>query len=663
MSATHTTPINTNSPSTRLDSPPIVPIAAPIRSSRSHLLILLTLWLVIFFSAVFTPPLLDDADSTHAQAAQSMLATGDWVTLHVDGIRYLEKPPLPYWITALSLKLFTPGPPYARSADAERAATFAVHLHLALVVLGLALLGYAWARRAFPSSNHHAALYTSVFLLTSAGMFLFTRVFIPDALLSLLLAFTLYAFLRSLEAPGKPLPGAIQISAVWPYLTWLSLALAVLTKGLVAIVFVGGSAIFYLYWTESYRLWRRLRPLTGTLLFLAVAAPWHILAGLRNTGGVNGHGFFWFYFINEHVLRFLGRRIPRDYNKLPGYLYWSLHIVWLFPWSLFAPAALVVAWRKRQEILSRTANSFRSQTILLLLIFSALLLVFFSISTNQEYYTFPVYLPLLMLLAAALASIESGIGSLDPTLRRALSFAFAAYTLLGLAASAALAYGLWSSRNLPFVPDIGDLLAHRAVAGYTLSMSHFFDLTGPSFAALRLPASLAMAAFLFGPAIAWILYARRRFFAAILAISGASAVFLVAAHIAFVRFNPMLSSAGFARTITQLEASGRISHNNIVLLYGDQAFGSSIPFYLDRRVDLVNGRTTSMYFGSTFPDAPPIFLSSADLLAQWGHGERKLLFVPLERRDEVKHLLGNRQIILQQTSGKALITDRPLHQP
>jgi hypothetical protein len=64
---------------------------------------------------------------------------------------------------------------------------------------------------------------------------------------------------------------------------------------------------------------------------LAIAAPWHILAGLRNTGGMDGHGFFWFYFVNEHVLRFLGRRIPRDYNKLPGYLYWSLNLVWLFP--------------------------------------------------------------------------------------------------------------------------------------------------------------------------------------------------------------------------------------------------------------------------------------------------------------------------------------------
>ena len=790
-------------------SPSLAPAVGPLSRPRVHLLLLFALWLVLYVAAAFTPPLLDDADATHAQASQAMLSSNDWVTLHVNGIRYLEKPPLPYWITAVSLKLFAPAkPPYGRSA------AFAVHFPLALTILGLALLGYAWARRAF---NSTAAVFTSLFLLTSTGTFLFTRVFIPDALLSLLLAFTLYAFLRALrddthqnalilseacsnnpavtlnearsnnpavtlsEARTHPSsvilsearsnnpavtlsearsnnpavilsearsnnpavilsearsaqpkdPNALHrsttvqsfsptklSSSFWPYAMWAALALSVLTKGLIAIVFVFATTFLFLLITRQLHQWRALKPFTGILLFLAIAAPWHILAGLRNTGGANGHGFFWFYFINEHVLRFLGRRIPRDYNKLPGYLYWTLHLVWLFPWSLFAPAALLTAYRNRRTLFSRptpnpdpvtlfsrptpnpnpvtlfsrptpnpnsvilseaegprnlqplpntsplfnrdafAAESFRQQTIQLLLIFSALVLVFFSVSTNQEYYTFPVYLPLLMLLAAALTSINHITP--DPTLRRALTFSFAAYTLLGLTIAAALGYGLYASRHLPFVPDIGELLAHRDVGDYTLSMSHFFDLTGQSFAALRLPAALALIAFLLGPAIAWLLFSRQRLLPAILAVAATSSVFLLAAHIAFIRFNPMLSSVNFARTIQTLERTHQISPNNEVLLFGDQAFGSSIPFYLNRQVDLVDGRSTSMLFGSTFPDAPPIFLTSADLIAHWGTGPRKLLFVPLEKRDEVDHLLGSKQIILQQTSGKALITDRPL---
>jgi 4-amino-4-deoxy-L-arabinose transferase-like glycosyltransferase len=587
-----------------------------------------------------------------------MLNTGDWVTLHVDGIRYLEKPPLPYWLTALSLRLFAPHTPYGS------AAAFAVHLPLGLTVLGLALLGYAWSRRAF---SNRAALYAALFILTAAGVFLFTRVFIPDALLSLLLAFALYALLRCLETT-KDLGDTSPVLKTWPqrtiwanqyaYAIWIALALAVLTKGLVTLVFFFATALLYLAFTRQFHLWRQLRPVTGTLLFLAIAAPWHILAGLRNTGGANGHGFFWFYFINEHVLRFLGRRIPRDYNKLPATLYWSLHLVWLFPWSLFAPAALIYAWRKRRSYLSRTALTFRHQTILILLIFSVLVLVFFSVSTNQEYYTFPVYLPLLMLLAAALTSIERY--SPDRALSRALTFTYSTLTVLGLAISAALSYGLWSARHLPFVPDIGSLLAHRGVGDYTLSMSHFFDLTGPSFAALRLPATLALLAFLIGPSIAWLLHARHRSQAAVLTIAFTSATFLIAAHIALVRFGPMLSSADFASTIQTLESTHAVAPNSEVLLFGDQAYGSSIPFYLNLHVLLVDGRSTSMLFGSTFPDAPPIFLTSADLLAQWGTGPRKLLFVPLEKRDDVDRLLGSRQILLHETSGKALITDRPL---
>jgi 4-amino-4-deoxy-L-arabinose transferase-like glycosyltransferase len=641
--------------STTLHPSPLT-VATRSTSHRTlpHLLSIFVLWLIVFAATLTSPSVLDDADATHAQAAQAMLRTGDFVSLHVDGVRYLEKAPLPYWIAAASLRLFGNN-------------TFAIHLPLALTVLCLALLGYAWSRQAF---GERAALYTALFTLTAAGVFLFTRIFIPDALLSLLLAVCLYAFLRSLEVSAR--------ATAFPYLMWLALALAVLTKGLVTLVFFFGTAIVYLVWTGEQKNIYRLKPFSGLLLFLAVAAPWHILAGLRNTGGANGHGFFWFYFVNEHFLRFLGRRIPRDYNKLPAALYWSLHLIWLFPWSLFAPAAILIALRQRRrlqdardqhpngEALSRIdllrrrnlpsffTTNFATRTVLLLSIFSTTVLVFFSLSTNQEYYTFPAYLPLLMLLAAALAMDNNGRKD------AALTLTFATFTLFGLIIASTLAYGLWSSRHLPFLRDIGLALAHRSVGDYTLSMSHFFDLTGSSFAALRLPAALAALAFLLGPGIAWWLYAHRRLHAAILTTALTSAVFLIAAHIALDRFSPMLSSQTFAATIQSLEASGAVAQDSEVLIYGDQAFGSSIPFYLQRQVLLVDGRSTSMLFGGTFADAPPIFLTHDQLRAQWGHGPRKLLFVPLDQRSTVDHLLG-KQIVLAETSGKALLTDRPLH--
>ena len=712
---------------TPAERPATVDAEIPRRSLA--LIILSGLWLILFFAALFAPPLLDDADGTHASAARHMALTGDLVTLRVNGVRYLEKAPLPYWLVALSFRIFGFN-------------TFAAHLPQAIGVLLLALLGYRWTYRAF---SPRAAFYTGLATLTSAGVFLFTRYFIPEVLLSLFLCTALYCLLRSLDGDQdlssatekhvvilseaknpRILPEAAQIfprtlsPATHAYIMWTAMALAVLTKGLVALVFFFGTAIVYLALTNDYKNWRRLKPITGTLLFLAIAAPWHILAGLRNTGGMDGHGFFWFYFINEHFLRFLGRRYPMDYNKLPSYLYWTLHLVWLFPWSLFCgtvilqayrafqryteanpiledqtlfwqPFAVVIvglalretvhlpyfftvfialvlfllqALRRRQrnsptpEPLLR-ATDFRQRSTLLLCLFATLVLVFFSLSTNQEYYTFPAYLPLLILIAAALIRSEQSF-STDKSARLWITVAHATFTILGIAIALTLAYGLWTSRNIPFVPDIGDLLAHRGVGDYTLSMSALFDLTGPSFAALRFPAALAALAFLIGPAAAWLLRSKKSHLASTTTIALTSAVFLIAAHIAFVRFAPMLSSRDFAETIQQLEADRSISSQNKVLLYGDQAYGSSIPFYLGRDVSLVDGRSTSMLFGGTFPDAPPIFLTPQDLANIWGKGDRKILFVPIDKRDEADRLLGNHKILLKESSGKALFTDRPL---
>ena len=614
----------------------------PRRSTAVGLLFVL--WLGIFFASLFAPPLLDDADASHASAARLIATTGDWVTLHINGIRYLEKAPLPYWLVAASYHVFGFN-------------TFATHLPQAIAVLLLALLGYFWAFRSF---ERRTAFYTGLGVLTSAGVFLFTRVFIPEVLLSLLLCASLFLFLFCLE------PQQHRHRTLAAYSMWTALALAVLTKGLVALVFFFGTVAIYSLLTGTVHRWRSLRPVTGLLLFFAVAAPWHILAGLRNTGGANGHGFFWFYFINEHVLRFLGRRIPRDYNKLPGYLYWSLHLVWLFPWSLFVPTGVLLAYRRLRRphppllVRLRTLSTRRGETTLLLAIYTCLILVFFSLSTNQEYYTFPAYLPLLMLIANAITRSESNF-STDHHARRWITFAHITLSVVGALAACALLFGLWRSRQLPFVPDIGDLLAHRGVGDYTLSMSHFFDLTTSSFAALRLPSLLAALAFAVGPVIAWLCRQQRRHLAATTSVGLFSALFLVAAHLALNRFGPMLSSRSFADHILALEHTGQVSTPDQVLLFGDQSYGSSIPFYLGRQVFLVNGRSSSMLFGSTFPDAPPIFLTERQLAASWGTGPTKLLFVPLERRDDFDRLgLGNRAILLQETSGKVLYTDRPL---
>jgi hypothetical protein len=379
---------------------------------------------------------------------------------------------------------------------------------------------------------------------------------------------------------------------------------------------------------------------------------------------------------------------------MPGVWYWLGHLVWLFPWSLFLPAAVVTAWKTRRTWLKHLRpdagqtvdfyldnslredvasyvqrRKFRVRTIWLLSLFSAWTLVFFSFSTNQEYYTFPVWPPLLILIAGVMADIEehrSAEGG-KPALSTAwLTGAQAVFAVVGVAAAVTLAWGLWTSRHLPFVPDIGAVLAHRGVGDYTLSMSHLFDLTGDSFAALRLPAAIAAIVLLIGPAAGWLLRLKGRHIASTVSVALTMMVFFIAAHIAFARFEPMLSSKPMADTIM---AKGTPADTFIV--YGDQSFGSSVIFYTNaffhgRPAWLVlprcgqHGEGSTLLWGSCYPDAPDIFLSDERLSKIWGTGERKWLFAEDTERDKVETVLAGRLYAVQTIADKTLWTDRPL---
>jgi 4-amino-4-deoxy-L-arabinose transferase-like glycosyltransferase len=596
---------------------------------------LAVVFLVVYVGSMFTPGLLDDADSTHAEAAREMVVTGDYVTLHVNGVRYLEKAPLPYWLVACSYKVLGVN-------------EFSTRLPMVLSVMLLGLLALCWGRRGF---GRRTGIYAGLFVYTCAGVYLFTRILIPEVLLSLLIAAALYCFLTALEPEAE----------AWRwYAGYAMMALGVLTKGLIALVFPCGAAFFFLLITGEWRRWREFRVLSGLALFLAIAAPWHILAGLRNPGTSGHHGFFWFYFVNEHYLRFLGERFPKDYNKLPATLYWSLHLVWLFPWSLYLPAAVKIAmqeWRgcrsgaDGQSAMQRQ-NAFAARTRLLCWIWAGVVLIFFAISTNQEYYTFPAYLPLLLLLADGVAQnerTEYEHGVRAGWLRNSAGL----LAVIGIVASAMLMVGLWQSRKLPFEPDIGRLLSQQDTNAYTLSTSHMLDLSYASFAALRLPAALAAFVLLVAPLASFVLRLRRRHYSATWVLAAGLAIFLVAAHIALGRFGPYLSSKQLAQ-----EIAARARPEDKVMIYGDQAFGSSLLFYLRRPIDLVEGRTTSMWFGSTFEDAPRIYLTDAELQRDWAGSERIFLFVPPYEKAIVDGLLPEKSVVAE-ISGKYVYSNRP----
>jgi 4-amino-4-deoxy-L-arabinose transferase-like glycosyltransferase len=588
-------------------------------SFRSGFLFVFILFAVVYIGSAFSPGLQDDADATHAEAAREMYVTHDFVTLKVNGNRYLEKAPLLYWLVALSYSVFGVN-------------EFATRLPTALAMLTMMLLAMAWARRAF---GERASVYAAMMVTTCAGYYLFTRILIPEAILSACIAGSFYCFLTALEddTPWR-----------W-YGGYACLALAVLTKGLLALVVVGFAMLVFLVASGTWREWRRFRMVTGVILFFAIAAPWHVLAGIRNPG------FFWFYFVNEHFMRFLGKRIPKDYNKQEDSLYWSLHLVWLFPWSLYLPVVvkrMVEDWK--ENVGGRwsfvVGKSFRARTRLVCLIWAGVTLIFFSFSTNQEYYTVPAYFPILLLIAGEVVG-EEGAGS------KWLVWTSGVMAVLTAIFAVVLGAGLWSSRHLAFVPDIGTVLAKPDLQADTLSMGHILDLTGDSFAALRLPAILAAIVLLIGPAMAFWFRVKRRDFAAMWATAITMVVFLIAAHIALGRFDPYLGSKTMAEELEHV-----MGPQDRVMIYGDQAFGSSLLFYLKRPIELVNGDTTSMWWGSRYPDGPKIFLHDAELKAAWDSGARLFLFVPQHERANVEKLIPGRKYVVSEQSGKVIWSNR-----
>jgi hypothetical protein len=563
---------------------------------------------------------MDDVDAVQAQIARKMLESGDWVTARLDGIAYLEKSPLKYWMVAVCFKIFG-------------VHDWSARIPIALSVVLLCLITSWFARWAM---GPLAGLYAGVILSTCIGIFLFTRVLIPDVVLTLTITLALWSFLRTLDA-GEQHPGR------WAMSMWAAMALGSLLKGLIALVFPAGAAIVYLAVTGRLlplptllQTLRRFRPLPGLGLFVLIAAPWHILATLQNppyfdftmhSESGSYHGFFWFYFINEHLLRFLNKRYPRDYNTVPRALFWLFHLLWLFPWSVYFASLLRLRYRGMDR-----ASSAR----LLALCWAGFVLCFFTFSTTQEYYSMPAYPALALLLASAMASGDSW---LRPATRVA--------SVIAAAAGAVIFFLLWNVRSLPAPGDISVALTSNPDV-YTLSLGHMADLTFSAFAYLRLPLAIAGVATLVGAVGAWFLPFRR----AVWALALMMVFFFQAARLALVVFDPYLSSRPLA------EALNRAPMGELIV--DDQYYTfSSVFFYSNRTALMLNGRVNNLEYGSYRPGAPQVFLKDPELPALWDSNRRYYLVAENPEIPRLTRLLGTDRLHLIATAGgKSLLTNQ-----
>lgn len=547
-----------------------------------------------------------------------MLVSGDWVTARLDGVAYLEKPPLVYWLMAGSYKVFG-------------VHDWAARLPIALFCIGLCLLTAAFGIWAF---GQKAGFYAGVVMGTCVGLYLFTRVLIPDVILTFTITLAMWALLRVTdEAETRP--------GLWAFLLAASLGVGLLLKSLIGVLFPIAAGVIYLFLTKQLferRTWKRLHPLSGLLVILAIAIPWHVLATLRNppyfsfsmhSGPGEYHGFLWFFFINEQLLRFLNLRYPRDYNTVPRLWFWLFHLAWLFPWSVYLPAVAKLSFKPVDRA---------GRTRLLALCWTGFILVFFTFSTTQEYYSMPCYPALALLLGSAMAAegkwIQRGTAVL---------------TTIAAIAAAAVIVVLVLVRHVPTPGDIfSALIAHPSA--YTLSLGHMEDLTLQSFAYLRAPLLLAGIACLIGAIGTFRAPARR----ACLCITLMMLLFFQAARLALISFEPDLSSKPLADAILR-SPDGKLIVDRHYYTF------SSVFFYTNRTGLLLNGRKLNLSYGSYAPGAPDPFIDDAQFKELWSTPQRYYLVANDFALRRLEPLVGRDHLyIVAESGGKFVATNLPL---
>ena len=629
--------------------------ATPARQWNPQSVSLIVLaWLVLHVGGLFTPGLLDDVDSVYLEIAREMLLRHNFVTPFIDGIRFFDKPPLMYWLAAGSMHIFGPH-------------DWAGRLPLALLMLGLLVATYALGLRLFtaalPSRNpDRAALYSALALASCIGPYLYTRFYIPDIAVALWLTLAIHAFLAALDRIEQ------HRSALLPCLAFAAVtALNVLTKGLIGLLFPIAFAVLYLAFTRKLRLVWKFHLIASTVLFLAIALPWHILAALETPAialpsglGLPARGgWAWFYLYNEHVARFLSRRIPHDYGQVPIPLFWLLAAVWIFPWAAFLPAALrqhLLALRTRAPQIARAETGLRRprEAALTLLLWTGLVLGFFTLSARQEYYSLPALPALALLAGGALATAERSAAR--QTRRSTLAWhKWMLVPFCTLCAGVALFFAATAPHVDPHT-DIANLL-HQG-GDYNLSLDHLFDLTGRAMGLFRTPLILFGVSMLAIGPLTYLLRRRNHLYAANISLAAAATCLLLAMHAGLVRFYPTLGSKQLSESI--LEAQRTLPRSNdMILIDGELTAGSTLLFYTEQPVHLVNGRINGPWYGSFWPDAPHIFETDDSLRHLWS-GPQRLFLLTYHADKRVPDLSRFGPVhVLATAGGKSILTNQP----
>jgi 4-amino-4-deoxy-L-arabinose transferase-like glycosyltransferase len=559
--------------------------------SGSKLMLMLPLLLtaVIYLSSSGGRAVIDYDEGHYSQVALQMVERTDWVTPYDNGVRFLEKPPLMYWLSAAAFLTLGVN-------------EFALRLPTALGVIALVWIVMKMARRA---AGDRAAAVAGLATAFSVGAYLFTREALHDIWLVLFVTLAMHAFLEWHRDPQRSLGRAL--------LFYASLAGALMTKSLVGVAFPLSIVVLFFLLTRERPKWRTLHALPGTSLFLMLSVPWHWLAAVRNPE------FLWSFFVNEQFLRFIGKHDPPIVWSVPLLTFWALNLVWFFPWTVFLPAAIVAS--------RGPADGNRRALVRLAWVWAAVILGFFTVSGRLEHYVFPALPALALLVALALSGTDE---------QKAVKWAFRVLAILGLLVLAAgIGFGIWMA-----VTGHGIENTSRARAD-VISETDFSILAEmPTEILWRLtrPAVVTILSLAVGFWFALHFENRRRRMQAVTCVAVVMIVICGMTQWSLMICEDMISSKKFGLAVAREAIPG-----DHMVVVGDYESANSVSFYQPLHIEVYDGVAYSLIPGMKFADAPRIVLTKDEFAALWRSEERAFVLLPKARQAELK--LGGTEIL------------------
>jgi len=546
---------------------------------KSPVYMLLALSLLLFVPKLGMP-LLDPDEGLYAEIAREMLTSGDWVIPHVNGLPYLEKPPLYFWLTALTFQLFGPS-------------EWATRLWSAISALGTVLLTWRIGRRLYGAP---AGLMAGVVVATVVGNALYVRRASTDQLFVFCLTLAMYGFLRDAERPDR---GRARF-----LLFYLGAALGVLAKGFLGVVFpvlivgLGLATVRRLGPRSSVPLgWRELNLVRGTALFAIIAVPWHALVAWRSPMLFN------FYVVDNHLLRFLdARRYVEDDVPSSTAAFLVASFLWAFPWSVFTLA--------RRDPDRSPRGRWRPVVVIWLVAVVGL----FALSRfKHEYYALPAFPALAVLVGAAWTSGRD-IGR---------------WLVIGLVGCGAVGiWALWVGAELTPAQALSGLAELNAYYRILRDQGAAFPFAAARpFGGLLQGLGLVLIAGWGLATLSWLRGRHRGAFVALVGVGGAITV-LIFRLLDVVE--PVHSVKETARAIT-----AEAGPADVLVVEGTLEYSPALPFYTGRRFVMVNGALDYFSVAASLPEARGLFMSTGDLLRLWDGPQRVFLVVRRPRDQSV----------------------------